>query len=323
MESSESETIENPSETDEDAESTSSSSSKHRSPKKQIVRFVVVFIVLVMTFLSGYRYMMDTNGNMRYLYIVSTHTAWVLGIVGHSGEVEPYSRDYGQDKTRAEIAAWDAGEEYDEKTVTLSPEPAPLSGWEVWKYKAIKFVKNGQTLVDQGPMVEFVYEQGTNERRMQLTQKKGVISRDDELTGPEKDKALAEIEKDLAALVQLENTFSEGPERMKARTNTEFSFRVVPDCGAIPSMSIFVAAVLAFPSLLWKKGVGILGGLAALYWINVSRLSTLAFIGAIDRTNGQKWFNFIHEYVWQGIFLIFVVAIWMVWIELFIKVRRS
>jgi exosortase/archaeosortase family protein len=323
MESTESETSENPSETAEETETSTTSKPKRRSPRKQIVRFVVVFIVLVMTFLSGYRYLMDTNGNMRYLYIVSTHTSKVLDIIGFSSDVEPWSRNSGQDKIRAEIAAWDAGEEYDETKVTYSPDAPDLSAWEVWKHKAVKFVKGGHTLVDEGPTVQFIYEQGLNEKRMKLTQEKGSISRDQSLSGPEKDEALALVEKDLSALTILENEYPEGPERMKARSNTEFSFRVVPDCGAIPSMSIFVAAVLAFPSLLWKKGVGIVGGLAALYCINVGRLSTLAFIGAIDPTTDKKWFNFIHEYVWQGIFLVFVVAIWMVWIELFIKVRRS
>ena len=321
MESSESDTPENPPESEEETETPSMS--KKRSPKKQIVQFVIVFIVLVMTFLTGYRFLMDTNGNMRYLYIVSTHTSWMLGQIGFSSDVEPYSRDHSQDKIRAQIAAWDAGEEYDEKSVVYDPEAAPLTAWEVWKHKAVQFVENGNTLVDQGPMVQFVYEQGTNDQRMELTKKKGVISRDKALSGTEKDEELALIEKDLANLTVLENSIPEGSERMKARSNTEFSFRVVPDCGAIPSMSIFVAAVLAFPSLLWKKGVGIAGGLAALYCINVGRLSTLAFIGAIDPTTDKKWFNFIHEYVWQGIFLIFVVAIWMVWVELFIKVRRS
>ena len=344
MESPQSETPENPTEPEEESNRPSPSRSKQKSAKKQIARFVIVFIVLVMTFLSGYRFLMDTNGNIRYLYVVSTHTSWVLGLIGHTSEVEPWSRDHSQDKTRAEIEAWNAGTEFDADAVVFSPDAESLSGWEVWKYKAVKIIKEGEKrvtqadaenaenprvvnrgpfLMDQGPTVQFIYAQGTNDKRLKLNQKKNIISKDDNLTGAEKDTELALVDTDLAALTEEENKIPDGPERHKARSNQEFSFRVVPDCGAIPSMSIFVAAVLAFPSLLWKKGVGIFGGLTALYCINVGRLSTLAFIGAIDPTADKKWFNFIHEYVWQGIFLVFVVAIWMIWIELFIKVRRS
>ena len=83
--------------------------------------------------------------------------------------------------------------------------------------------------------------------------------------------------------------------------NVQFTFQVVPDCGAIPSISIFLAAVLAFPTLLVYRLIGVVAGTGILYTINIARLSTLAYIGAIDRESGGKWFSFAHEYVWQGI----------------------
>jgi exosortase/archaeosortase family protein len=88
-------------------------------------------------------------------------------------------------------------------------------------------------------------------------------------------------------------------------------------------MSIFLAAVLAFPTAWPRRLVGAVGGLAVLYGINVLRLATLGYIGAIDDSPGQRWFNFIHEYVWQGIFIVFVVAVWMIWIEFVVKARRE
>jgi exosortase/archaeosortase family protein len=88
-------------------------------------------------------------------------------------------------------------------------------------------------------------------------------------------------------------------------------------------MSIFLAAVLAFPTGLVPRAIGAVGGLAALYVINILRLATLGIIGAMDASPGQKWFNFIHEYVWQGIFIVFVVAVWMLWIEFVVKGRRT
>ena len=88
-------------------------------------------------------------------------------------------------------------------------------------------------------------------------------------------------------------------------------------------MSIFVAAVLAFPTTLMRRAIGAVAGLGLLYGINILRLATLGVIGALDDSPGQKWFNFIHEYVWQGIFIVFVVAVWMLWIEVVVKARRA
>ncbi|MCP4643042.1 MAG: exosortase/archaeosortase family protein [bacterium] len=96
-----------------------------------------------------------------------------------------------------------------------------------------------------------------------------------------------------------------------------FRFTVVADCGAIPSMSIFLAAVVAFPVLWWKRLAGIAVGVPALYVVNVLRLACLAVIGAW--TDGGPWFKFAHEYVWQGIYIIFVVGIWLIWVELLVR----
>ncbi len=104
-----------------------------------------------------------------------------------------------------------------------------------------------------------------------------------------------------------------------AEKNRMFHFRVVPDCGALPSMTIFVASVLAFPASWRKRLIGVAAGLPLLYIINLIRLAALAVLGAVD-TSG-RWFNFAHHYVWQGIYLVFVVAVWLAWVE-FIVYRR-
>ena len=78
--------------------------------------------------------------------------------------------------------------------------------------------------------------------------------------------------------------------------------------------------MLAFPTRWWKRFVGIAAGVPLLYAINVVRLVCLGLIGAYDET--QEIFDFAHHYVWQGIYIIFVVAIWMVWVEVLVKPGR-
>ncbi|MBN2310717.1 MAG: archaeosortase/exosortase family protein [Candidatus Hydrogenedentes bacterium] len=96
-----------------------------------------------------------------------------------------------------------------------------------------------------------------------------------------------------------------------------FRFSVVPDCGALPAMSIFFAAVVAFPVRWRKRLVGIVLGLPLLYAVNVLRLACLAFLGAY--TGGGDLFTFAHEYGWQGIYLVFVVGVWLLWAEFIVR----
>ena len=86
-------------------------------------------------------------------------------------------------------------------------------------------------------------------------------------------------------------------------------------------MAIFIAAILAFPSRWWKKLVGIVTGTFLLYWINAFRLAFLGVIGALDE--GGPIFRFTHEYIWQGVYIVFVVAIWIAWVEFLVRRRTS
>lgn len=96
-----------------------------------------------------------------------------------------------------------------------------------------------------------------------------------------------------------------------------FSFHLVPDCGALPSMSIYLAALLAFPATMRKRLVGLAVGLPVLYAINVARLTCLAMIGAW--ANDPDVFEFAHQYVWQALYILIVVGVWLLWVELIVR----
>ena len=98
----------------------------------------------------------------------------------------------------------------------------------------------------------------------------------------------------------------------------QFTFSLVPDCGALPSMSIFIAALIAFPAAMRKRALGLLIGVPILYVINLARLSCLAAIGAYWKQNPEV-FEFAHQYVWQAIYVLIVVGVWLLWVELIVK----
>lgn len=226
------------------------------TPRKRNFVFLVQFLLLVTIFLVGYRFVINTGPNIRYLYMIASQTSAVINILGFDGEVEPSRQHYTRSRVRTEfneLRVRDRMSRIDED------DTLPPSSWEYWRLIAHRSIQNGPGLIDNGPTV-----------------------------------------------------------RLDAGGH-EFRFRVVPDCGAIPSLSIYLAAVLAFP-VAWRKCfIGAIAGLATLYGINIIRLVVLAFVGAYDSTPDQKIFTFIHEYVWQSIFLLFVVCVWIAWIELIVK----
>jgi len=100
----------------------------------------------------------------------------------------------------------------------------------------------------------------------------------------------------------------------------EWGMRIVPDCSAIPSMSIFTAAVIAFPALWRKRLLGLLLGIPFLFVVNVLRLACLLVVGQneefLERTLGiSNMFNIAHVYIWQAVFIIFVIGIWLFWVK--------
>ena len=310
-----SESVETPAEVKEDEGHAPRAKLRYRT-----LRFVVVFAVLVLTMLTGYRYAMNTEANMWYLFQVARSTGWALDVIGQKAEVEPY-RSTGAHQKRAQLAVW-RGESSDEAALGESSRES-LTAWESWLHKAYSRIENGGTIEQHGPTVRFLLKQGLVSRRAELRKELVTVRKDHDLDPEVQERELQRLEAAMASIDVEEDALPEGDRRRKAMRDVQFTFQVVPDCGAIPSISIFLAAVLAFPTLLVYRLIGVVAGTGILYAINIARLSTLAYIGAIDRESGGKWFSFAHEYVWQGIFVIFVVAVWMAWIEFVVRARRA
>lgn len=330
--------------------------------RRKTIKFVSVFVVSVFVLLFGYELARWTKFNDWYLLQVARSTAVLLKPVGYSCELGNAERYRGREvSVRAALEALRHGEEAPKLPPTnaskadSSTEP-PLTAWEAWEYQAATYrqsmteakqelarLKSDATLAepersqqiqaeemklaqmkqrDTGPLVSFVLKPGLGRRLTDTKLQLAELEKDSSL--PE-DVRAKQIEQKRAEAAQLEEQAKQedvsAQGNPKARRDVGFNFIVVPDCGAVQAMAIFLAAILAFPARWWKRFVGILIGLPILYWVNALRLACLAVVGAID--NGGKWFRFSHEYVWQGIYIVFVVALWMGWVEFLVRRRSS
>ncbi len=97
-----------------------------------------------------------------------------------------------------------------------------------------------------------------------------------------------------------------------------FSMEILDECTAVFSAIVYCSCVLAYPTGLKNKGIGIAFGVPSLYAINILRLIVLALVG----TSYPGMFEFVHVYLWQASFIIFVVVIFLLWLKLLEKSRR-
>jgi exosortase H (IPTLxxWG-CTERM-specific) len=76
---------------------------------------------------------------------------------------------------------------------------------------------------------------------------------------------------------------------------------------------VLIAAMLAFPAKWQHKLVGLAIGIAAVQAFNVVRIISLFYLGQWN----MGWFRFAHEYLWQGLIMLDVLVIFMIWARRF------
>jgi len=95
-----------------------------------------------------------------------------------------------------------------------------------------------------------------------------------------------------------------------ARVSTnKFVVTVDYGCDGIQVCTLLMAAVLAFPSTVMQKVVGVVGGVLWLQAWNVMRVATLVAVGGFDR----KLFEPTHIYIWPTLLVVICLATLMAW----------
>jgi len=88
-----------------------------------------------------------------------------------------------------------------------------------------------------------------------------------------------------------------------------FSVAIQNNCNAIYEIALFVAAVLAYPATWRERAWGALLGFVALYLVNLVRVLSLIYIGGHFR----QYFDASHIYIWQSLFIVFALGLWIYW----------
>lgn len=92
---------------------------------------------------------------------------------------------------------------------------------------------------------------------------------------------------------------------------TGFGVSIEPGCNGVEAFIVLVAAVLAFPAPWRHRLFGLVLGFAAIQALNVLRVISLFYLG---QWNTQA-FEFAHHYLWQGLIMLDVLVVWLVWVR--------
>jgi archaeosortase B (VPXXXP-CTERM-specific) len=94
-----------------------------------------------------------------------------------------------------------------------------------------------------------------------------------------------------------------------------FALEIIDECTAVFSSIVYCACILAYPTTVKNKGLGVAFGIPALYAINILRLVVITVVGL----SAPHLFEFVHVYLWQASFIIFVVILFLLWLKLVVK----
>lgn len=171
-------------------------------------------------------------------------------------------------------------------------------------------------LDNAGPLVYITWRSGLRGELDAARDRLAAINRDPSLDEGDRVRALDAARADIRAIETEIGAQRRAGASPKVVDGQQFRFTVIPECGAIEVMIIYIAAILGFPTAWTRRLAGIVLGLPLLYAVNIFRLACLGLIGAWYE---QEVFDFAHHYVWQAVYLIFVVIIWLLWMEIFVR----
>lgn len=293
--------------------------SEPSGPRYPAFQFISIFVVSVLVLLTGYRYAVNTQANDWYLYQVARNTTTALNWIGQSALLENEERSkVNPAEARASLAAWARGEDKATPEDYLQVSKERLTTWERYSFR-IQQSRRAKGHGILGPHVTFVWKPGVTERITQAEAELTALQNNSSLPETEKASQMAALATRLDTLRAEQEHNRLDPALQRLNRGISFSFFIIPECGAIEVMAIFFAAVIAFPTLWRRRLIGLLVGLPIMYLVNILRLTCLAVIGALD--SSREWFDFSHHYAWQAIYIVFVVAVWLCWVEIVVRER--
>lgn len=91
-----------------------------------------------------------------------------------------------------------------------------------------------------------------------------------------------------------------------------FTMEIILECTGLHYAAIFMAAVLAFQGHTFPyKTAGLFVGIGVIFLLNLLRLGIIGMVGHYS----ANLFSFVHLYLWQALFTLLVLLLWILWVN--------
>jgi len=97
------------------------------------------------------------------------------------------------------------------------------------------------------------------------------------------------------------------------------TWNVTSECTAVNAVFLFISFLLAYSSSLRSKALGLVSGIPLIIAVNIVRLVALGWVT-------EYWPNqahLFHDYIWEVLFMFFIVALWFTWINLVVNREKT
>ncbi|MEM7102518.1 MAG: archaeosortase/exosortase family protein [Bacteroidota bacterium] len=107
--------------------------------------------------------------------------------------------------------------------------------------------------------------------------------------------------------------------RAEVVSSSFFSINISKGCDGLAPIALLVSGILIYPSKWKYKWPALIAGPAILIFLNLIRIISLFLIGAYV----PKLFDVMHVEVWQAIFIIIAVVLWLIWLNWVMKKLKA
>jgi exosortase family protein XrtM len=90
-----------------------------------------------------------------------------------------------------------------------------------------------------------------------------------------------------------------------------FPIQIVKSCSSLDAQALYVASVIALPASIIRKVLGVMAGVVALTAVNLARIASLYFVGALV----PAWFDAVHEEILPLVLVVCACAMFLVWMR--------
>jgi archaeosortase B (VPXXXP-CTERM-specific) len=96
-------------------------------------------------------------------------------------------------------------------------------------------------------------------------------------------------------------------------------WNVTSECTAVNAVFLFISFIVAYSSTFRSKVIGLITGIPLILCANILRLVVLGWVTEYWPMQAKLF----HDYVWETIFLFFIIALWFVWVNLVVNREKT